>query len=219
MSLNFVQDQFVSEYESPEKMDSYWHKGFRHFGSLFYRYNVNILEGIPAIIMPLRIRLANYSHNKKQRKILRKNEDLVTLIRPAYIDKEKEELFFRHIERFQENKPNSIYDFISEKPGIVPCETKEVAVFDRDRLIAFSFLDIGHRSTSSVYASFEPEYSKRSLGIFTMLIEIDYCLQNHFDFYYPGYAFERPSFYDYKKRFSALEYYNWQGKWLTLPPN
>ncbi|MEM7184219.1 MAG: arginine-tRNA-protein transferase [Spirochaetota bacterium] len=216
MSLHFIQDQFVSDYEPPHKMDSYWERGFRHFGTLFYRYNVSILDELPAIVMPLRICLEEYSHNKKQRKILRKNQDITTLIRPAMVDKEKEDLFFRHAVRFKDNKPSSIYDFISEQPGIVPCETKEVCVFDKDKLVAFSFLDIGKIAASSVYAAFDLDYSSRSLGVYTMLVEIDYCIERGFAFYYPGYAFHRPSFYDYKKKFRALEYYNWKGKWSPI---
>jgi hypothetical protein len=38
-----------------------------------------------------------------------------------------------------------------------------------------------------------------------MLLTIEYALKNDKIFYYPGYAYEGNSFYDYKKRFSALE--------------
>ena len=34
-------------------------------------------------------------------------------------------------------------------------------------------------------------------------------------FYYPGYAYRGPSFYDYKKNFSGLEFYDWETGWKT----
>ena len=33
------------------------------------------------------------------------------------------------------------------------------------------------------------------------------------EFYYHGYAYEGESFYDYKKRFSATEEFDWRGRW------
>jgi len=60
---------------------------------------------------------------------------------------------------------------------------------------------------------FDPQITTRSLGIYTMLLTIDYAAKNGKAFYYPGYAYEGNSFYDYKKRFSALESFDWKGNW------
>jgi arginine-tRNA-protein transferase len=60
---------------------------------------------------------------------------------------------------------------------------------------------------------FDPFVTARSLGILTMLKEIEYATMNGMKYYYPGYAYQTPSMYDYKKRFSALESYDWSGTW------
>ena len=60
-----------------------------------------------------------------------------------------------------------------------------------------------------------PEETQRSLGILTMLLEIDFALRSGKKFYYHGYAYEGNSFYDYKKRFSGLERYDWRGNWKS----
>jgi arginine-tRNA-protein transferase len=83
-------------------------------------------------------------------------------------------------------------------------------------LIAVSFLDIGEASTSAVYAMFGLRYSRRSLGIFTMLEAIRYSGELGCRYYFPGYAYEEPSFYDYKKNFTGLEYLDWRRGWLPL---
>ena len=134
------------------------------------------------------------------------------------IDEAKESLFERHKQRFKENVPDSVFDFMSQEPATVPCRNLEICVYRDDDLLAFSFLDIGAVATSAVYAAFEPEERKRSLGILTMLRAIEYSKSIGRRYYYPGYAYFEPSFYDYKKRFSGLESYDWTGGWSSISP-
>ena len=151
-------------------------------------------------VLPLRYRLKNFTLTKSQRKIFNKNQDLTHIFRPLLIDDEKQEMFYKHIERFKFNKPNSIFNFVSEVPNI-PFKTWELCVYDKDKMIACSFIDVVTNSLSSTYAMFDLEESKRSLGIYTMILEINYAIEKKKRFYYPGYAYDAPSFYDYKKKF------------------
>jgi leucyl-tRNA---protein transferase len=109
--------------------------------------------------------------------------------------------------------PDTIYDFLSHSPADTPCTNREIAVLADSKLIGVSFLDVGQISCSSVYAMFEPEESKRSLGIFMILEAIRHAREIGCRYYYPGYAYRGPSFYDYKKNFSSLEYYEWEKGW------
>jgi arginine-tRNA-protein transferase len=213
--INFINEEFFSFRASPEQMDALWREGWRHFGTHFFRYNLGFYEYEIRRVIPLRIRLADFKFSKSQRRVLNKNTDLETVIRPVEIDAEKESLFDRHKRRFKSGVPGSIYDFISEiKPAAVPCDALEACVFGRGKLLAASFFDVGKDSVSSVYGMFEPSEEKRSLGILTMLLEIRHALDAGKKFYYPGYAYEGNSFYDYKKRFSGLESFDWQrGGW------
>jgi arginine-tRNA-protein transferase len=137
-------------------------------------------------------------------------------VRPIKIDAEKIKLFEKHKKRFKQNVPDSIYTFLSPTRGI-PCETMEIDVFLGNKLLAASFFDIGKESVSSVYAIFDLEESKRSLGILTMLLEIDFSTVTRKKFYYQGYAHRENSFYDYKKRFQGIEAYDWNsGSWKAL---
>jgi arginine-tRNA-protein transferase len=63
---------------------------------------------------------------------------------------------------------------------------------------------------------FEPSAARRSLGIFTMLLEIEYARTGAKQLYYQGYAYEGNSFYDYKKRFGSLESFDWRGNWHSF---
>ncbi|HTK37713.1 MAG TPA: hypothetical protein VL325_04410 [Pyrinomonadaceae bacterium] len=153
--------------------------------------------------------------SKSQRRVLRKNVDLITTILPVHITSEKELLFNRHKLRFRFGIPDTIYDFISTES---PCETLEINACLNDRIIAASFLDVGDNSVSSVYAMFEPADSSRSLGIFTLLKEIEFAREKGKEYFYLGYCYEGQSFYDYKKRFSATEMYDWQRNWKRFEP-
>jgi arginine-tRNA-protein transferase len=160
--------------------------------------------------------LADFERSKSQRRVLRRNGDLCVEIRPVEITEDTERLFHDHKLRFDHSVPTSIYEFLSAEPATVPCPAREVAVYDGERLVAVSYFDIGESSLSSIYAIFDPSEEKRSLGILTMLKEIEYAHEIGCDFHYPGYAYEGESFYDYKKRFSGLEQFDWLGKWTAF---
>jgi arginine-tRNA-protein transferase len=210
-------ESFVRMHVPAERMDALWAEGWRHFGPYFFRYAFTIAQGELRTITPLRLDLARFVPSRSQRRVLKRNGDVRVVIRDTVIDDEKHALFYRHRERFEENVPESLFTFLSEsKPASVPCRNQEICIYGGDRLLAASFLDIGHRATSAVYAMFDPEETRRSLGIFTMLVAIRHSMELGCRLYYPGYATREPSFYDYKKRFSPLESLEWGTGWRPL---
>ncbi len=190
--------------------------GWRHFGNYFFRDTESWYEQRLVHIIPLRIRLADFRPSKSQEKIIRKNQEVRVVVQPAEITDEKEALFERHKVRFKDNVPASLYNFLSENPAEAPTRVKEICLYEREQLFAVSFFDVGERALSSIYAMFDPAYSALSPGIFTLLQEIEYGLQQQKQYLYLGYAYDASSFYDYKKGFTATEYYDWQGQWLPF---
>jgi arginyl-tRNA--protein-N-Asp/Glu arginylyltransferase len=215
----FINEYFMRAQVASEMMDQLWARGWRHFGEYFFRYSIGYHEGEARKVIPLRIDLERFSPSRSQKRATARNRDLEVLIRPTFIDEEKQQLFHRHKQRFEHNVPDSIYDFLSTRPADTPCENREVAVLADGKLIGVSFLDVGRISCSSVYAMFEPEESKRSLGIFMILEAIRHSRKLGCRYYYPGYAYRGPSFYDYKKNFSALEVYDWERGWKPYQQN
>lgn len=211
--FRFINEEFYAEQVAPQQLDALLEKGWRHFGAHFFRYNLGFYREEIRLVIPLRIRLENFAFSKSQRRILRKNEDLQIFIRPVRITPETEILFERHKQRFDHGIPDSVYDFLDLDAANVPCKTLECAVYLENTLVAVSFFDVGEVSVSGIYACFAPEITDRSLGIFTMLLEIEFALKTNKTFYYQGYAYAGNSFYDYKKRFRALEKYVWSGNW------
>lgn len=214
--MGYINQYFFCDKIKPELMDSLLAEGWRHFGSYFFRYEKLYLRKSVYNVTPLRIDLEKFHYSKSHKRIFKKNSDLTVIIRDAFIDKEKEDLFFTHRVRFKENIPDSIYTFLSSEPAKIPCNTQEICLFKENKLLAASFLDVGKNSTSSIYTIFDPTEDKRSLGIYVILLAIEYSLKAEKRYYYPGYAYKEPSHYDYKKKFAALEYYTWKESWLKL---
>lgn len=204
----------------PGLMDRLWAAGWRHFGSHFFRYNQMVTEdGQIQTIQPLRIPVADFAPGKSQRRTVGRNRDAVITIGPAVVDEEREELFFKHRERFTTNIPESIRNFIpAAAPHCQPCTCLNVEVRLGAKLVAVSYLDVDIESVSSVYAIFDPAEQHRGLGTLTLLEEIRWARSHGKRWLYPGYATEEPSAYDYKKTFRPVEYFDWRKNWRLLEP-
>lgn len=182
--------------------------GCYHYDRTFWRYNKSgELRSIP-----LRIRLMDFKLSKSQKKVLRINADLDLQKLPLYVNENSEEckLFRRHNVRFGENAPEKVNLPEGER-------NKKFCVFEDGKLVAASFFEMGANTSHGYYCIFDPEIEWRSLGIFTMLKEIEYAEEQGNEFYYLGYAFDKPTLYDYKKRFHGLESYDWKtDEWVTF---
>ena len=207
---------FLCTDATPAAMDQYWAEGWRHFGIFFFRYLTALHGGKRFTVLPLRIDLERFVLTRSQKRVLAKNEDTRILMRPTSVDEEKAALFLRHRRRFKDNVPSSLKDFLSPYPASAPCLNLELCVYAGPELLGVTFLDVGYTATSAVYAIFDPAEAKRSLGILMMLRSIEFSRQQGYRYYYPGYAYQEPFIYDYKKRFIGLEYLDWKTGWKAF---
>ena len=203
----------------PHGMDALWAHGWRHFGREFFRYSLSLTPAQTwQTIVPLRMELSEFTPSKSQRRVARRNADLRVEVAPAVVNEAREAMFFRHRERFRDNIPDSLRVFLPEtEPDRAPCECRELRLWEGEKLLAVSYLDIGADAVSSVYAMFEPDAAPRSPGIFTLLEEIRFATAVGKRFLYPGYATIESSHYDYKKGFAGLYGFDWRTNgWLPL---
>jgi arginine-tRNA-protein transferase len=204
----------------PILMDSLWARGWRHFGPMFFRYSETDLGQAVGHIIPLRIDLEKFRLSESQRRTLRKNTGLRVSFGSPLIGGAERTLFDAHASRFRENVPSSPKSFLGSEPASgIPCEIRQLSVTgDGDRLLAASYVAVGREAWSSIYAMFDPEVSRRRLGIATLLWEIEAAREAGCRWLYHGYAFREPSHYDYKKAFSGLQWYDWERWHDTIPP-
>jgi leucyl-tRNA---protein transferase len=169
-------------------------------------------------LMPLRYELSdNFQFSKSQRMLQRRNADLCCVARPAFIDEEKWMLFERwYAARFKIEA--SIFSWVSGTDK--PFPTFEICIYKADKLVACSFFDVTASLQYSTLAMYEPEEAKRSLGIYTLMCEIQHGFKHQKHYHYPGHAYYESSMYDYKKRFSTAEGLEWQSQtWKKIQVN
>ena len=204
--MSSQEEYFLCWSAAPEVMDGLWAEGWRHFGPVFFRYRLWPHGGRSLTITPLRVDLARFGPSRSQRRVLARNRDLRVETRPTELDAETRRMFSLHRLRFREQVPESLDDFLSpHAPAEVPCRNETIRVHAGGRLVAAHFLDVGRAATSSVYSMFDPAESRRSLGVYTILLAVGRSRELGCRHYYPGYATREPSPYDYKKKLAALE--------------
>jgi leucyl-tRNA---protein transferase len=205
------------EHVSPSELDTLLSQGWRHSGTTFFRHSYDHINDTDLChVLPLRVKLDGFDFTPSQKRILRKNLDLVVKIRPIEITLDTLDLFDTHKEKFTFRQPDSIFNFISQEPSEKPCNGMELCLYKGDKLLACSYFDEGENSCSGVYAFYDLNEGERSLGILTMMLELLNAKKTGKAFYYPGYAYDVPSFYDYKKRFANTQFYDWLGHWIPL---
>jgi arginine-tRNA-protein transferase len=172
-------------------------------------------------VINIRAKLDNYEFSRSSRKLLTKNKQRFSyIIRKASVDDFKEMLYQQQKSRFEifvmDNLSIFLYDYLDEEDSVF--DTYEVCVYDADRLVAVSFFDLGSQAIASILGLYDAEYQKYSLGIYTMLLEIEYAKSKGFSCYYPGYVVKSDKGYvfDYKLRLNNLQFRDKFGVWKPI---
>ncbi|MCC6460132.1 MAG: hypothetical protein IT260_06660 [Saprospiraceae bacterium] len=203
----------------PAQFDSFLYQGWRLLGYSVIRHNFAICRGRICRTIPLRIRLdAPLNFSKSQRQLLRRNSDLKYRCAPIQLTPEKEQLFLKHTERFRDRQPLSVYSFLNPHSYEIPVSGMEFSIYEQGKLIACSYFHIGETAISATYCFFDPASDRRSLGTYTMLLELQLAQQFGKQYYYHGYCYDVPSQFDYKLNFNNIEVMDWKtGAWSPQP--
>lgn len=169
---------------SPEAFDALLEDGDRRSGPLLYRPNCPSCQACEAIRVPVR----RFEPSRSQRRALKKNPDVRMERHRAVVTSTHLDLYNRHShERALARRPEpataSDYRFFLVESCV---DTWEIRYLVGDRLIAVSVLDFGARSVSSVYHYFDPDEGHRSLGVYSVVKEIELCASLGLDWYYLG---------------------------------
>jgi arginyl-tRNA--protein-N-Asp/Glu arginylyltransferase len=127
-------------------------------------------------------------------------------------------LYKEHRKRFKGNASNSLSGFMYDNYNKNIFNTLEINIYDDGKLIGYSFFDVGITSMASIIGIFDQQYAAYSLGIYTMLLEMEYAKSMQFKYYYPGYVAYEPSQFNYKLRLAdSFEFYDWYSKrWISF---
>lgn len=216
-AVTYEDEKHVELRETGEIIEAYWEKGWVGDYCSFHRSNYESYKGRYYKAFPTRYFLPNFKFTKSLRRVLKKNSDLKTVIRPLRITPEKSDLYdtynyLRH--GAPPPKPLlEVYKYYSDEDS----KKMELCVFKDNKLIACSFFEVGCFSLYGNSAFWDVNEIERSLGTLTVLLEIQYALSKKFYYYYLGHFYAQNPNYHYKTRFGGLELFDWENEhWLKF---
>lgn len=177
--------------------------GFRRSGSQIYRPACRNCSACIATRLPVSI----FQCSRNQRRVLKKNRDIKLTIQPAAYHDEYYDLYIRYQQSrhaggtMVESSPAGFSDFLISNW----CETKFFEYRLNGRLLAVAVTDQLTNALSAVYTFFEPELPERSLGVLSVLSQIEEAKSTEKEWLYLGYWIENCQKMAYKAKYKPLE--------------
>jgi leucyl-tRNA---protein transferase len=200
-----VVQSFFAGNVSPAQYDAFLAEGWFRDCMMMYRSDLVVLDREVYEILHVRSRLEGFHFRKSQAKLMHRIRHRFRVeVGSAGHDEQRTALYAKQIPKFRGFIHPRLGDFLMRPEGDrIPM--MEVAVYDGPRLIAVSYFDVGERSVASLIGLYDPEYSRYSLGYFTMLCEVEWAVGKGLSWYYPGYIFDLESAFDYKLRIGNVQ--------------
>ena len=177
--------------------------GFRRSGGHLYRPHCNQCRAC----IPTRIPVENFSLSRRFQRIIKKNQDLEIRIERAEFSSEYYELYVRYITgRHRDGDmypptPEQFRSFLLASWS----ETFFLSIYISGQLSAVAVTDVSSKSLSAIYTFFDPDFSHRSLGVYSVLKQIDECRQRNLDYLYLGYWIKDAKKMSYKTEYRPIE--------------
>jgi len=190
---------------SPTEFDQMLARGWRRFGPVYFRPSCSACQAC----VPIRVPVDKFEPTKSQRRAQEKSRHLRLEIREPKVDQERLELYHRWHKVRERDRGWEESPITAEEYGIQfcwphPC-AREFAYYDRDKLVAVGYVDETPEALSSMYFFYEPELGSLSLGIASVLHEIEIARQRHLKYLYLGFRVIGCSSMEYKMQFRPHE--------------
>jgi len=166
---NWMSFMFQADSLDNAVYESLIEKGFRRNGLMFYKNNCPDCDQCK----PIRVLVNQFKCSKSQNKILKKNNEVLIKSSPIAFDEESFLLYQNFSEgRFKSSTSKEDFENFLGQSSV---ETIMMKYYDQEKLIGVGWVDILPNSLSSVYFAYDLGYAKRSLGVFSILKEIELC--------------------------------------------
>ena len=189
--------------------------GFRRSGTHIYRPHC----GTCRACVPVRLPVARFRPNRSQRRCRERNRDLSLHIRPAEFDEVHFRLYRRYMEARHAGGSMDSPDPAAYK-RVMTAGWSDTLLYEfrkDQQLLAVAVVDQCQDSLSAVYTYFEPDQSRRSLGVYAVLTQVEQARQSGRNWVYLGYWNRESPKMAYKDRYQPLEYFDGL-VWRDSPP-
>ncbi|MEM1432883.1 MAG: arginyltransferase [Pseudomonadota bacterium] len=177
--------------------------GFRRSGSNLYRPHCERCQAC----QPSRIPVAEFQPRRRQRRIIKRNQDLELKREPARFTRAFFALYERYIAaRHQEG---GMYPADEDQyQSFLLCDWAEsefLVGYSGSEAVSIAVTDHLTDGLSAIYTFFEPTLSVRSLGALSILKQIEWARELKLDYLYLGYAIRNSPKMRYKFDYQPLE--------------
>ena len=186
-------------------LDRYLANGWYRMGARMFTCRYNFYDWGFLTTVWTRLPLAGYAPGKRVRKLLRRNaRDLRYEVHPARAEAAEEAVFARYSASKTYDLHGEAADYLRHNPDS-PFDTWQVSVYAGERLVAFSYFDLGRYAAQSVCGFYLPEAERYSPGLYTLVLEAEYCRDRGMHYHYAGYIVPGNDIFEYKRRVGPLE--------------
>lgn len=178
--------------------------GFRRSGNMLYRPNCPACQACTATRIPV----DQFLPSKRQKRVLKKNADVRVIPLAAEYSDEHYQLFTKYLK--QRHADGGMDDTSEDgyRSFLLGAWSETILLEFRDSedaLLAVAVTDVLDNGLSAVYTFFDPEQSKRSLGSFAILSQVEHARQENLDWLYMGYWVEECQKMSYKTEYQPLQ--------------
>ncbi len=186
-------------------------RGFRRAGKHLYRPRCPSCEACVAVRLPV----TDFAPRRRQRRVWKRNCDLLVRVRDIAYDAGHFELYqrylaSRHPDSGMDGGTAADYREFLLAPGV---DGRCYEFWLAQRLVAVAMVDVLEDSLSAVYTCFDPELPERGLGVYAILWEIEAARKMGLSWLYLGYWIGDCRKMRYKAEFLPQERYlaeRWQ---------
>jgi len=186
-------------------------QGFRRSGEFLYHPRCHACEQCVSVRIPIH----DFTPRRSQRRIWAKNQDLNVFPVYSYFKQEHFDLYSRYLTA--RHKGGGMDNPTAQSyMQFLTCNWAYTVFYEfrlEEKLIAVAVVDLLNDSMSAVYTFFDPDYAKRSLGVYAILWEIAESQRLGLKWLYLGYWIRDSQKMSYKTDYYPLEYYHkkaWQ---------
>jgi len=177
--------------------------GFRRSGGHLYR---PYCDGCSACV-PTRVPIANFHWSRRFRRIQRANADVTVSLREAVFLDRYYDLYATYIDARHSDGdmyPPNVDQFRSFLLSSWS-SSAFLVLEEHGRLIGVAVTDRVPDGLSAIYTFFDPTLTKRSLGVFAVLSQIEHCRRHGLPYLYLGYWVRDSAKMRYKIDYRPIE--------------
>ena len=165
--------------------------------------------------LAVRTLVQEFKPSVSQRRVLRINNDVMVMEKPALATEEQYELFSKYQEFRHTGGDMATMDYYDYQALIEETSVKTFVLEYRilDNLVGTCIVDQMADGLSGVYSFFDPTNKKRSLGTLIVLTLVRLAENLRLPYVYLGYWVSGSKNMAYKEKFQPIEYYDGNG-WI-----